>query len=143
MMLAQALQYPLRGKRSLHRLLILALLQLLPIVGQLILFGYGFDIVRAVYAEQTELPSLLWLPALRNGLHFFLAGLGYLLPILITIGIVVGTTTIVGLVLFILPGLFAFVICSLAVWYLFAQYSINAEIQMSDPVSTKSVNLTL
>ncbi len=94
MMLVQALQYPLRGKGSLRRILILALLQLLPIVGQLILYGYGFDVARAVYAGQADLPPIRWRVAPGNGLRFFLAGLGYLLPILITIGI--EWATIVG-----------------------------------------------
>jgi hypothetical protein len=49
-MLYQALQYPFRGKGSFRHILILALVQLVPIVGHLILLGYGFDIVRALYA---------------------------------------------------------------------------------------------
>lgn len=91
MMLTQALQYSMRGKDSFRRLLLLVLVQLLPIVGQLLLLGYGFDIVCAVYAGQTDLPPIRWQAALANGCRFLLAGLGYLLPILITIGIVVGT----------------------------------------------------
>ena len=88
MVLSQALGYPLQGKGSLRRILILTLVQLLPIVGQLILLGYGFDIVRAVNAGQTSLPPLRWWSALGNGLRFLLAGCGYLLPILLTIGVV-------------------------------------------------------
>lgn len=87
-MLYQALKYPFRGKGSFHQILILALVQLIPIVGQLILFGYGFDIVRAVYAGQTSLPPMRWLPALGNGFRFILAGFFYLLPILLTIAVV-------------------------------------------------------
>lgn len=52
MMLPQALHYPFQGKGWFRRMLILALIQLIPVVGQLILLGYGLDIVRAVYAEQ-------------------------------------------------------------------------------------------
>ena len=88
MMLYQALQYPFRGQGWFRRILILALVQLLPIVGQLILLGYGLDIVRTVYAGQTSLPPVRWRQALGDGLRFALAGLGYLLPILITIGVV-------------------------------------------------------
>jgi hypothetical protein len=44
-----------------------------------------------------------------------------LLNILLLDGIAVLTASI-GLVLFLLPGLFALVVCSLAFWYLFAQY---------------------
>ncbi len=88
MMLYQALQYPFRGKGSFRSILILALVQLLPIVGQLILLGYGLDVVRAVYAGQTSLPPIRWLPVLGSGLRFLLAGLLYLLPILMTIAVV-------------------------------------------------------
>jgi hypothetical protein len=93
MMLYQALQYPFRGKESFRPLLILALVQLLPIAGQLILLGYGFDIVRAVSAGHVDLPPLRWLPALGNGLRILIAGCVYLLPILVTIAIV-GASTI-------------------------------------------------
>ncbi len=78
MLVSQALRYPFQGKGCTHRILILTLIQLIPVVGQLILIGYGFDIVRAFYADQAELPTLQWLSALKNGLRFLLAGLGYL-----------------------------------------------------------------
>jgi uncharacterized protein YqgC (DUF456 family) len=41
-------------------------------------------------------------------------------------------TTTVGLVLFVLPGLFVLVICSLAFWYLFAHYGRKVGIQEPD-----------
>lgn len=44
----------------------------------------------------------------------------------------------VGLVLFILPGLFALVVCSLAYWHLFAQYSRSVGIQQPDVLFAKS-----
>jgi Protein of unknown function (DUF4013) len=88
MMLSQALRYPFRGKESFRFLLILTLMQLLPLVGQLILLGYGLDVVRAVSAGHTDLPSLRWLPALEDGLRILIAGFVYLLPILVTIAIV-------------------------------------------------------
>ena len=87
-MLYQALQFPFRGKGSFRHILILALVQLVPIVGQLILLGYGFDIVRALYAGQTSLPPIRWLPALGNGFRFLVAGFFYLLPILVMIAVV-------------------------------------------------------
>ena len=65
MMLSQALQYPFQGKGWFRRILILALVQLIPIVGQLILLGYGLDIVRAVYAGQVDLPPLRWRASTR------------------------------------------------------------------------------
>ena len=93
MLLTQALRYPFQGYGWFRRILLLTFLQLLPIVGQLILLGYGFDIARAVYAKQTDLPPIRWLPALGNGLRFLLAGLVYLIPILITI-VIVGVSSI-------------------------------------------------
>lgn len=91
MMLVQPLHYLFRGKASFRRIFILTLLQLLPIVGQLILLGYGFDIVRALYAGLTELPPIRWQAALGNGLRFVLAGFAYLLPILIAVVTIVLT----------------------------------------------------
>ncbi len=88
MMLSQALQYPFRGKGSFRFLLILTMMQLLPLVGQLILLGYGLDVVRAISAGHTDLPPLRWLPALGDGLRILIAGFVYLLPILVTIAIV-------------------------------------------------------
>ncbi|MCG8350001.1 MAG: DUF4013 domain-containing protein [Chloroflexales bacterium] len=82
MLLSDALQYPFRGKDWFHRMLTLALLQLIPIVGQVILFGYGIAIVRAVYAGETKLPLLQWRQALCDGGLFVVAGLLYLTPIL-------------------------------------------------------------
>lgn len=92
-MLSQAFQYPFRGKGSFRSLLIIALVQFLPVVGQLILLGYGLDIVRAVYAGQKSLPPLHWQTALGDGFRFLLAGFIYLLPILVTIALV-GANTI-------------------------------------------------
>jgi hypothetical protein len=63
-------------------MLTLALLQLIPIVGQVILFGYGIAIVWAVYAGETNLPLLQWRQALRDGGFFVVAGLLYLTSIL-------------------------------------------------------------
>lgn len=93
MLLFQALHYPFQGKDWFRRLVTLTLLQLLPLVGQLILLGYGLDIVRAVYAGHSSLPPLRWLPALGDGFRFLLAGFCYLLPILIT-GTIVGARSI-------------------------------------------------
>ena len=88
MMLYQALHYPFQGKGWFRRILIQALVQLLPIIGQLILLGYGFDVVRAVYDGQTNLPPIQWRSALGNGLRFLIAEFVYLLPILVTIAVV-------------------------------------------------------
>ncbi len=91
MMLSQALRYPFRGNGSFRTILMLTLMQLLPIVGQLILLGYGFDFVHAIYTRQTHLPPIRWLPALSNGFRFLVTGLLYLLPVLVTIAVVVAS----------------------------------------------------
>lgn len=96
MMLSQALQYPFQGKGSFRSILTLALIQLLPIVGQLILLGYGLDVVRAVYAGRTSLPPLRWLAALGNGSRILLTGFAYITPILVTSGIVWASTSGTG-----------------------------------------------
>lgn len=98
MMLYKALQYPFQEKGWFRRIIILALVQLLPIVGQLILLGYGIDIVRTLYTAQTGLPPIRWLPALGDGFRFSVTGFVYLLPILMTgtlvVVVAVGTNKI-------------------------------------------------
>ena len=81
MSLAAALRYPFRGRGWHRRILILALAQFIPVVGQLVLLGYGQEIVRSVYAGETALPAIHWMRALRDGGLFCLAGLLYLTPI--------------------------------------------------------------
>ncbi|GCE15373.1 DUF4013 domain-containing protein [Tengunoibacter tsumagoiensis] len=93
MILTRALRYPFQGRGWTRRLLALTLLQLLPVIGQLMLLGYGLEIVRAVYAGEANLPPIRWLQALGNGLRMILAGLLYCLPILIT-GAIIGMSTI-------------------------------------------------
>ena len=93
MILTQALRYPFQGRGWNRRLLALTLLQLIPVIGQLMLLGYGLEIVRAVYAGEANLPPIRWQQALGNGLRLMMAGLLYCLPILIT-GAIIGMSTI-------------------------------------------------
>jgi len=65
-----------------------------------------------------------------------LTGMLFLNVLLLDVIAVLATT--VGLVLLILPGLFAFVICSLALWYMFAQYCIGVGISKPDLTFTRS-----
>lgn len=77
----QALKYPFQGPGWFGRLFTLALIQLVPIAGQLILIGYGLEVVRAVHAGQLDLPRLDWSRALVDGLRLAAAGLLYLIPV--------------------------------------------------------------
>jgi hypothetical protein len=87
----EALKYPFQGKNWFRRILALALLQFVPIVGQLILFGYGIEVVRAIYSGEKNLPPIEWKRALGDGLRFLVAGLIYLTPL---IGVVPTIATI-------------------------------------------------
>ena len=78
----RALAAPFQRKGWLQRILPLALLQLIPLVGQMILFGYGLAVVRGIYAGDVALPRLHWHTALREGALFFGLGLLYLAPLL-------------------------------------------------------------
>jgi hypothetical protein len=80
--LSQALRYPFQGERWFPRILALALLQLVPVAGQLILIGYGMAVARAVHAEQANLPALRWQTALLDGLRYLIAALLYVVPLL-------------------------------------------------------------
>ena len=80
--LLEALQYPFRTKGWFQHILPLALVQLIPLVGQMILFGYGLAVVRGIYAGEGNLPAVRWQVALREGALFFGLGLLYLAPLL-------------------------------------------------------------
>ena len=77
----QALKYPIQGRGWFGPLLTLTLVQLIPFVGQLILIGYGLEVVRAIHAGQIDLPRLDWPRALVDGLRLVLVGFLYLIPI--------------------------------------------------------------
>lgn len=68
-----------------------------------------------------------------------LTGVFFLNVILLDVIAVIATT--VGIVLFILPGLFVFVISSLALWYMIAQYSIKVGINKPAFTPVKSATL--
>ncbi|MCA0455375.1 MAG: DUF4013 domain-containing protein [Chloroflexi bacterium] len=78
----QALRYPLGQTGWFKRILPLALLQFIPVVGQMILIGYGMEVARTVYTGQNDLPRLRPIKAFRDGGLFVLTGLLYLVPLL-------------------------------------------------------------
>lgn len=92
MTLIQALRYPFGGRGWLRRLLMLALVQLIPVFGQLILIGYGLTVARAVHMSQTGLPPIHWFKALTDGAKLVIVGLLYgapalaILPLILTAG---------------------------------------------------------
>ncbi|MCU0500061.1 MAG: DUF4013 domain-containing protein [Anaerolineae bacterium] len=75
------LRYALQGEGWFGRILMLTLLQLLPVIGQLLLIGYGMAIARSFKAGESGLPHLHWQQAAVDGLRFLLAGVMYTLPI--------------------------------------------------------------
>lgn len=93
MNLAIALSYPYQDPQRWRRLLPLALLQLIPIVGQLILVGYGQAVARAVVTNE-HLPPLDGLRAFIDGAKVVGVGLVICLPIFITVLLMVGTTSV-------------------------------------------------
>ena len=78
--LIQALYYPWRCKGWLWRLLPLALWQLIPMIGQLILIGYGQSVVYAICSQQSDLPRLRLRQSLIDGLRLGAVGVVYCFP---------------------------------------------------------------
>jgi len=66
---------------------------------------------------------------------------GTLLLNVILLAVIAIIAITIGLMLFILPGLFIFVTYSLALWYMFADYSINAGIHKPEIALTKNTTL--
>ncbi|MGD1950813.1 MAG: DUF4013 domain-containing protein [Leptolyngbyaceae cyanobacterium] len=79
--LMRALRYPWQGRRMLP----LALWQLIPIVGQIILVGYGQAIVRAIYLQQSGLPRFKLRQSLIDGLRLVAVGFIYCFPVILMV----------------------------------------------------------
>jgi len=84
-LLPHALRYLLQGAVWGRLLLVLTLLQLLPIVGQILLIGYGMEVSRSVATGHRDLPPLRPLSAVGDGLRLLLTGLVYAAPIALVI----------------------------------------------------------
>ena len=84
-LLTQALRYPWQGKGWFYRMLPLALLQLIPILGQIILAGDGQAIARAICQQQRDLPRLHLHRSLVDGLQLVAVGIVYCLPVVLTV----------------------------------------------------------
>lgn len=86
--LMRALRFPWRDAGWFGRLLPLALLQLIPIIGQLILLGYGQAVARATLGQQTGLPKLQLSRSLLDGLRLAAVGFIYFLPVFLMVVLV-------------------------------------------------------
>ena len=83
--LIQALYYPWRCKGWLWRLLPLALWQLIPVIGQLMLMGYGQSVVYAICSQQSGLPRLRLRQSLIDGLRLGAVGVVYCFPAILMV----------------------------------------------------------
>lgn len=88
--LIQAIRYPWQGENWFGRMLPIALLQLVPLVGQLILLGYGLAVARAVQGKEHDLPTLAVGRALLDGLRLVGLGLLFLFPVLLMVLMALG-----------------------------------------------------
>lgn len=79
--LADALRYPLQTKGWARPIFLLTLCQLIPVIGQWLLIGYGMAVVRAIYAGETDLPAMQWGKMVWNGFLFLVIGVIYLVPL--------------------------------------------------------------
>lgn len=86
--LSQALRYPWQG--GLARLLPLVFLQLIPVIGQIILVGYGQAIAHTIYNQQDDLPQLQLGQAFLDGLRLVAVGTVYCLPVFLMVLMAVG-----------------------------------------------------
>ncbi|MEL6940827.1 MAG: DUF4013 domain-containing protein [Cyanobacteria bacterium J06598_1] len=83
--LMRALRYPWRGEGWFWRMLPLAFWQLVPLIGQTILIGYGLSVVRATCRQQTNLPKLQLKQSLIDGLRLVAVGFLYCFPIILMV----------------------------------------------------------
>jgi len=90
--LMRALRYPWQGKGCLRRMLTLALWQFIPVVGQILLVGYGQAIARAIYHQQSDLPRLKLQQSFVDGLRLIAVGFIYGFPIILMVLLTLGAS---------------------------------------------------
>jgi len=83
--LTRALRYPWRAQGWFWQMLPLACWQLVPVIGQIMLMGYGLAVVRSVYRQQISLPKLQPQQSLIDGLRLVTVGLVYCFPIILMV----------------------------------------------------------
>lgn len=92
MSLSHSIGYPFRGEGALTRLALLGLVQLVPLVGQWILIGYGVDTARHA-ANHLPPPPIHWGHSLRQGARIFGIGLVMALPVILMLLVVITVGT--------------------------------------------------
>lgn len=93
MYLKQSLSYVFQGNGRFRPLFILTLVQLIPVIGQLILVGYGMAVARAVNRGDVDLPPIKAGQALGDGARLIGVGLIFLLPVLMIIPMILTSGT--------------------------------------------------
>ncbi|MEO0771034.1 MAG: DUF4013 domain-containing protein [Cyanobacteria bacterium J06649_4] len=83
--LTRALRYPWRGKGWFWQMLPLACWQLVPVIGQIMLIGYGLAVVRAAYRQQSGLPTLQPQQSFIDGLRLVTVGFVYCFPVILMV----------------------------------------------------------
>ncbi|WP_299030036.1 DUF4013 domain-containing protein [uncultured Thermanaerothrix sp.] len=83
-----AFGFVFQDKDWLRKVLIVALVSLIPIIGQLVVLGWGLNVTRRVMARDPQpLPDLDFGNDLARGFQAFVIGLVYALPIILISGI--------------------------------------------------------
>ena len=81
---SRAFTYVFEDKNWLSKILIAGLISLIPIIGQLYLFGWAIEIIRRVKAGRTDiLPTTHFTYFLTLGLKMFVVALIYSIPVII------------------------------------------------------------
>ncbi|MEL7349998.1 MAG: DUF4013 domain-containing protein [Cyanobacteria bacterium P01_A01_bin.116] len=83
--LTRALRYPWRAKGWFWQMLPLACWQLVPVIGQIMLIGYGLAVVRAAYRQQSGLPNLQRKQSFIDGLRLVTVGFVYCFPVILMV----------------------------------------------------------
>lgn len=83
--------YPFNSQGLFNRILVAFVLALIPVVGTLILTGYGIKIIGEVYKENKDLPEFEFGADFGRGLLAIVAGLVYMLPVVILSGLFAAT----------------------------------------------------
>lgn len=85
--------YPFNSQGLFNRILVALLLTIIPVVGTLILTGYGIKIIGEVYRENKDLPEFEFGTDLNRGLMAVITAVVYMLPTIV-LSIILGAIAI-------------------------------------------------